>query len=139
MRHSTAGVFLALTLPYCVAAQLAKPGQADCLSPEKLTTAERKLCLVEQIEEAEQRIEALLQELLARSETDERKSLRTAQKAWVTYRDAECEAFARMAGFAPIGSGFGVQVGMCEQSKNAARAKDLAVQLRLLMERSGER
>lgn len=122
-----------------MAAQLAKPGQADCLSPEKLTTAERKQCLVEQMDEGEQRVEGLLQELLARSERDERSALRAAQKAWVTYRDAECEAFARMAGFAPIGSGFGVQVGMCAQSKNADRAKDLAVQLRLLKERSGKR
>jgi uncharacterized protein YecT (DUF1311 family) len=128
-----------LALPLGALAQLTKPGQANCLSPDKLSTAEQKLCLIEQMADAEKKVAALLHELVTRSDAEERSALRAAHKAWEAYRDADCDAFARMAGFSPMGSGFGVQVGMCMQSMYADRAKELAVQLRMLGERTGKR
>ncbi len=86
MRHSTLFTLLALLV-----AASAPARALDCANAT--TQAEINACAAEEYEEADASLNAAYKELMARlsDERDIQLLLRKAQRAWIAYRDAQCD------------------------------------------------
>jgi uncharacterized protein YecT (DUF1311 family) len=65
--------------------------------------AAMSICSAEKYDQADAKMNKLYGQLLAKLETKQTKErLRTAQRAWIKYRDANCEFFGDIYGGAPV-------------------------------------
>ena len=78
-------------LPVLFAAGLAAatPAHADCADPQD--QAEINQCMGSDYREADEKLNRTYKELVGSIDDNWASALRDAQRAWVTFRDAECE------------------------------------------------
>lgn len=116
-----AGLVIAVA---CVAALWARPLQAEANAEEncedRKSTADIVECLATQTAVWERRLNAAYQKLINDLPTRRRDRLRTAQRLWLQFRDANCAYFASRAGTIAR-----VDVGQCALRLTAARAIEL--------------
>jgi len=80
-----AGVLLLATL-MAVGGNGARAGACD----DALSNADRRECLDRAIKQADRRLNQNYQALIKASDAEGQALLRTAQRAWIAFRDAEC-------------------------------------------------
>jgi uncharacterized protein YecT (DUF1311 family) len=105
-----------LTGPQGVHAQ----APADCAQAE--TTQDRRACAQASYDKADQRINEVYKQLRERLDAEGKNRLKEAQRAWITYRDAECVwAADQMRGGteAPV-----IEAG-CRADQTSVRADEL--------------
>lgn len=122
---------IALAL-YSVSGPAAADDALDC--QEALSTVEMNRCAGVEFEKADKELNAVYQQALAAIPglaTDDppydlkawEAALRASQRAWIAFRDAECEGHVGM--FWSGGSGATVDMIGCKTEKTEARIKDL--------------
>ena len=110
---------------------LAQP-EVDC--KKAITTVDLNACAEKELEAADARLNAVYKKVLAKIAAENgappydgkswEKALRSSQRAWIAFRDADCKelvAIAAGGGTATTGEVLG-----CLTEKTQARAKDLA-------------
>ena len=116
-----AGLVIAVA---CMAALWARPLQAEANAEEncedRKSTADIVECLATQTAVWERRLNAAYQRLINDLPSRRRDRLRTAQRLWLQFRDANCAYFASRAGTIAR-----VDVGQCALLLTAARAIEL--------------
>jgi len=119
MRARTAAIALA-----CVAGLMASPLHAETAAEETCTdrqsTADIVQCLATQTAVWDRRLTTAYQKLLDTLPARRRDRLRSAQRLWVQFRDANCAYFATRAG-----SIARVEAGQCLLRLTTARAMEL--------------
>jgi uncharacterized protein YecT (DUF1311 family) len=118
------GVACLIIAVACLAALWAQPLQAEPNTEEncedRKSTADIVECLATQTAVWERRLNAAYQKLINDLPTRRRDRLRTAQRLWLQFRDANCAYFASRAGTIAR-----VDVGQCALRLTAARAIEL--------------
>ncbi len=104
-------ILLASAAPY--------PADADCSISGDGSTYSINQCLRDQSEEWDRRLNAEYQSALKRTDVDAQK-LQASQRAWLRYRDANCEVYAMMKGSIAT-----VLVNTCWRDMTSARALEL--------------
>lgn len=94
----------------------------DCSDYGKLSTHEMIQCTDRELQQYDRKLNRVYRELMQRLPPEERQRLREADRAWITYRDRECdfEGF-EMRG----GSGEALLVAGCLVTKTRERIRDL--------------
>ena len=77
-------------------------------------------CLLDRTAQWEKRLDAAYQQALKDALPEQREKLRTAQKLWLQYRDANCEYYGRGPG-----TWAGIQAGYCMKDLTQTRAQEL--------------
>lgn len=95
------------------------PADTNCADAGDGSTMAMQACLWEQSKVWGQRLNVEYQAALRRREIDSGK-LRSAQRAWLKYRDANCEAYDTVRG-----SISGILVGKCWRDMTRARTLEL--------------
>ena len=90
-----AALLLLLTTSHAVAAQQAA---RDVLCATSDTQAETEVCMSDLLREADQRLNAVYQAVLSDLSPASTQRLRAAQRAWIRYRDLDCEAARSLVG-----------------------------------------
>lgn len=81
-----------------------------------------KICASENLEEQDKRLNEVYAKLMNKLDKGEQKKLKIAQRAWITYRDANCDfAAGEMRG----GTGEGLIYVSCLGSMTSDRADEL--------------
>lgn len=111
---------LPIVIALCVAGSAAIAAEDDECAKE---TAQMGLnqCYGRLADKADAELNKLYQQLIAKSEGKEKDSLRAAQRAWVAYRDKECdyETVAEEGGsIRPM------EIAICVADKTRARVKE---------------
>jgi uncharacterized protein YecT (DUF1311 family) len=118
---AVAGLVIAVA---CMAALWAQPLLAEANAEEncedRKSTADIVECLATQTAVWERRLNAAYQKLINDLPSRRRDRLRTAQRLWLQFRDANCAYFASRAGTIAR-----VDVGQCALRLTAARAIEL--------------
>ncbi|WP_442109557.1 lysozyme inhibitor LprI family protein [Pseudomonas sp. NUPR-001] len=97
MKHS----LLALTLMSAIVpfanAQSDSAAYSQCMQ-NAATTVASKACIGAEIEQQDARLNAAYKSAMAALEPAQQGQLRDAQRAWIKYRDANCELYYRLTG-----------------------------------------
>jgi uncharacterized protein YecT (DUF1311 family) len=129
--HVTFAILLALlVVPAAMAGDYDR--SIDCSRQEQLPNQQRIQCAGREMEVSEFTLTKTYNQLLSRLDPEDRKSAIEAQKAWMVFRDTECGLSARIQGFTPMGSMYGLVYGDCATWMNSLREKELASYLRAL-------
>lgn len=119
---------LALAASAALAAHVTDPSafpNLDCKSQD-LNQAELDQCAGRDFDAADDRLNALYKRLIAGYDADNAAKLKTAEKAWIAYRDAECDYETNGTTGGTINP---MVFTMCRTAKTNARIKDLNAQL----------
>ena len=101
------------------AAQATNKPHADC-NKTAATTYEITMCFHGDHVRAEKRMNRAYRAVLSRVEGEERAKLEASQRAWMRYREADCDFYARDGG-----SLEDANLGACRGYLDNVRAKDL--------------
>jgi uncharacterized protein YecT (DUF1311 family) len=103
----------------------------DCSNLEKLNNMELNQCTGRALEVADRDLNGVYGELAGTMDAADRKLLVAAERAWIAWRDSECEFEAQgVSGYDRTGSGYGLEVGRCRLGLTKARVEQLRAYLR---------
>lgn len=88
-------LLLLLAAPHAVAAQQA---DRDTLCAASRTQAETEVCLSDMLREADRQLNMVYRAVLSDLSPTSARRLRAAQRAWIRYRDLDCEAARSLVG-----------------------------------------
>ncbi|EKV29236.1 hypothetical protein C882_0543 [Caenispirillum salinarum AK4] len=92
-----------------------------CMDASGGVTINMKECIWAEHERQDARLNAAYKHVMGLLSDDRKAALRTAQRAWIAYRDANCGFFADPMG----GTLAGVLASDCMMSETAERAREL--------------
>lgn len=119
---SSKGIIIAALAAFAFAAPAgANGGPAECR--DDLATQDLLICLGKKLDEQDARLNRLWKKALAAESEQGRALLRKAQRAWITFRDAQC---AYEHGPDPAGSGAAIDKTLCLLRMTEERADWLA-------------
>jgi uncharacterized protein YecT (DUF1311 family) len=118
--RGVAGLVIAVACMALWAQPLQAEANAEENCDDRKSTADIVECLATQTAVWERRLNAAYQKLINDLPTRRRDRLRTAQRLWLQFRDANCAYFASRAGTIAR-----VDVGQCALRLTAARAIEL--------------
>lgn len=118
--RGVAGLVIAVACMALWAQPLQAEANAEENCEDRKSTADIVECLATQTAVWERRLNAAYQKLINDLPTRRRDRLRTAQRLWLQFRDANCAYFASRAGTIAR-----VDVGQCALRLTAARAIEL--------------
>ena len=90
----------------------------DCFDKSG-TTGELTQCAASAVQVADQRLNRSYEAVMCHLEPDDREKLKSAERAWIAFRDSDC------AFFAGDGSIASMNFLLCKASLSEARAKEL--------------
>lgn len=97
------------------------PRFAECMDKSGETTLGMKECIAEETNKQDKRLNSAYKKVLKSLSSKRQAQLKKAQRAWVAYRDAECEYLHDPDG----GTLAGVISANCYMDKTAQRATEL--------------
>ena len=113
-----------LLLPFLLSPMLsnASPAQVNCKDYTSLSTHEMLQCEDQELQHYDRQLNSVYKQLMHKLPPEERARLKKAEKAWIAYRDLECdfEGF-EMRG----GSGEALLIQGCLVVKTKNRLKEL--------------
>lgn len=93
------------------------------------TTPEMKMCAAKRYKQADDELNKVYRELMSKLDDDgHRTSLKTAQQAWLKYRDGHCEFVSYLNRGGTI---YSVVLTECMTSLTSSRAKELKEELKV--------
>jgi len=118
------GFYSALTLGLLLAGAQERASAADC---SKLTTQmDLNFCEADNFAAADKDLNATYKALSSKLDAHELDQLKAAQRAWVTWRDAEC---VYQTTDSEGGSIHSMEVSMCQTDLTTTRTKQLKAQI----------
>jgi uncharacterized protein YecT (DUF1311 family) len=119
---------LAVAAPVAHAAD-AKPQfdmTVDCSQWDHLSNYEMKQCSGRANVAADKELDAAYRQLMAKMDDDDRKLLVAAERAWITWRDRECDYETQgISGYEKSGTGYSLEWGQCRVRLTKARIVQL--------------
>jgi uncharacterized protein YecT (DUF1311 family) len=83
-------------------------------------------CAGQDFQTSDAKLNALYKSMMTKYDAPNQTKLKTAEKAWLTYRDAECDYETNVTAGGTINP---MEVAICRTSKTQARIKELNAQL----------
>lgn len=102
--------------------EVTSPQLKRCLDTSGTTTIGMNACLSDELARQDKRLNQVYQALMRKASATQAAELRTAQRAWLAYRDVTCGLFAT---FGEGGTIDQINVGSCEVDVLARRVKFL--------------
>lgn len=98
----------------------------DCSQWDRLNNYEMKQCSGRANVAADKELDTAYRQLMAKMDDDDRKLLVAAERAWITWRDRECDYETQgVSGYDKSGTGYGLEWGQCRVRLTKARIVQL--------------
>lgn len=134
-QRSLSALVLAIGLQFLTAANAQVDESIDCSDPGKLDAWGLRHCAARANQLTDFELNNAFKSLRGMLEADHQRLLDTAQKAWIAWRDRECDfETSAVQGFDRTGSIYSTVWAACRESLTAARTKAIRSHLRIFKE-----